>query len=105
MRQNDAFRAIIQVHEFNDKLLDDAYDERYPEDDEEQNIVLQIVEIIEGNYDYNEEDNQIFVAYEFLEGILSEPFDENKQYEALMTNEYVTTRDIHTLQIHELKVI
>ena len=102
MSRNETFKAIIQVHELNDVLLENSFDE---ENAEEENIILQIVKIIKGSYDYKEEENQIYVAYEFLEGILSEPFDENKKYEALISNEYMTERDIYTLQIYELKAI
>ena len=103
MNQNDAFKAIIKVHELNDVLVDNNVDEENGE--EVEKVIFQIVEVLEGNYEYDEDVNQIHVAFQRLKELIGEPSDETKQYEALLSNEYDTERETYNLYVHELKVI
>jgi len=103
MNQNDTFKAIIKVHELNDVLVDNDVDEENGE--EVEKVIFQIVEVLEGNYEYDEDVNQIHVAFQRLKELIGEPSDETKQYEALLSNEYDTERETYNLYVHELKVI
>lgn len=103
MNQTDTFKAIIKVHELNDVLVDNDVDEERGE--EVEKVIFQIVEVIEGNYEYDEDLNQIHVEFNRLKELLDEPIDEGKQYEALLSNEYDPDRDFYNLYVHELKVI
>ena len=103
MTDNDTFRAIIKVHELNDVLVDNDVDEENGE--EVEKVVFQIIEILEGNYEYDEDVNQIHVEFQHVKELLGEPADEAKQYEALLSNEYDSERDLYNLYVHELNVI
>lgn len=103
MTDTDTFKAIIKVHELNDVLVDNDVDEESGE--EVEKVVFQIVEVLEGDYEYDEEFNQIHVTSQRLKELIDEPIDDAKQYEAILSNEYITERDIHNLYVHELKVI
>ncbi|WP_448667177.1 hypothetical protein [Aerococcus viridans] len=70
-----------------------------------EEVIFQIVEVLEGNYEYDEDGNQIHVAFQRLKELIGEPSDETKQYEALLSNEYDTERETYNLYVHELKVI
>ncbi|HBY90195.1 MAG: hypothetical protein ACTHYF_04145 [Ruoffia tabacinasalis] len=103
MNQNDTFKAIIKVHELNDVLVDNDVDEK--DGEEVEKVIFQIVEVIEGNYEYDEDVNQIHIESKRIIELLGEPVDETKQYEALLSNEYDAERDTYNLYVHELKVI
>lgn len=103
MNQNDTFKATIKVHELNDALVENDVDEENGE--EVEKVTFQIVEVLEGNYEYDEEVNQIHLAFQRLKELIGEPSDETKQYEALLSNEYDTERETYNLYVHELKVI
>ncbi|MBG9982967.1 hypothetical protein HZY86_07715 [Aerococcaceae bacterium DSM 111020] len=100
---SDTFKAIIKVHELNDVLVDNDVDEESGA--EVEKVIFQIVELLEGDYEYDEEFNQIHVTSQRLKELIDEPIDDAKQYEAILTNEYVPEKDIDDLYVHELKVI
>ena len=100
---SDTFKAIIKVHELNDVLVDNDVDEESGA--EVEKVIFQIVELLEGDYEYDEEFNQIHVTSQRLKELIDEPIDDAKQYEAILTNEYVPENDIDDLYVHELKVI
>lgn len=103
MNQTDTFKAIIKVHELNDVLVDNDVDEK--DGEEVEKVIFQIVKVIEGNYEYDEDVNQIHVESKRIIELLGEPVDETKQYEALISNEYDTERGTYNLYVHELRVI
>ena len=103
MNHNDTFKAIIKVHDLNDVLVDNDFDEENGA--EVKKVIFQIVEVIEGTYGYDEDVNQIHVESKRIIELLGEPSDETKQYEALLSNEYDTERETYNLYVHELKVI
>ena len=103
MNQNDTFKATIKVHELNDVLVENDVDEENGE--EVEKIIFQIVEVLEGDSEYDEDVNQIHVSSQRLKELIDEPIDNTKQYETILSNEYVPERDFYNLYVHELKVI
>ena len=53
MNQNDTFKATIKVHELNDVLVENDVDQENGE--EVEKIIFQIVEVLEGDYEYDDE--------------------------------------------------
>ena len=62
-------------------------------------------EIDNYDYEYDEDVNQIHVSSQRLKELIDEPIDNTKQYETILSNEYVPERDFYKLYVHELKVI
>lgn len=83
--------------------MDNDVDEENGE--EVEKVIFQIVEVLEGNYEYDEDVNQIHVAFQRLKELIGEPIDDTKHYEAVLSNDYDSERDINDLFIHRIKAI
>lgn len=102
MNTNDIFKAIIKVHDLYDDLMDTDVDEESGE--EVEAIIFQIEEVIEGNYEMDEDLNQIHVDPQRVKELIDEPINNSEEYEAVLTNEYVAEKDRYELRVEELKL-
>jgi len=102
MNTNDTFKAIIKVHDLYDDLMDTDVDEESGE--EVEAIIFQIEEVIEGNYEMDEDLNQIHVDPQRVKELIDEPINNSEEYEAVLTNEYVAEKDRYELRVEELKL-